>query len=107
MNQIFKAKSVVISRKPGRKEETLKTAFIGLFDENNPHLKAKAPFKVLEIPEVEKVRIRDLLNVSYYLLGNDIVINNLEQVHIIKEGQIITLTGKQIFHLKPKTNSGK
>lgn len=102
MNQTFKVKSVVISRKPGRKEDTLKTAFIGLFEDNNPHLKAKAPSKVLEIPEVEKVRIRDLLNVSYYLLGNDIVINNLEEVHIIKEGQIVTLTGKQTLPIKLK-----
>jgi len=95
MKKTFKIKSVVISRKPGKDPEGFKSAFIGLFKENNPHLKGKAPFKVLEIPEVEKIRIRDLRNISYYLMGNDIVINNLEEVVIIKEDHILTLTGTQ------------
>ena len=95
MEKTFNAKSVVISRKPGKDPEGLKSASIGLFDENNPHLKGKAPFEVVEIPEIEKVRIRELRNISYYLMGNDIVINNLEEVLISKEGNIVTLTGKQ------------
>ena len=74
----------------------MKSAFIGLFKENNPHLKGRAPFEVLEIPNIEKVRIRELRNISYYLLGNDIVINNLTQVTIEKDDDhIITVTGKQ------------
>jgi len=97
MNKTFKAKSVVVSRKPGKDkdEDGLWTAFIGLFDENNPHLKAKVPIEVIDIQEVEKVRIRELRNISYYLMGNDIVINNLEELVISKEGNIVTLTGKQ------------
>jgi hypothetical protein len=95
MKKTFKIKSVVISRKPGKDPEGFKSAFIGLFKENNPHLKGKAPFKVLEIPEVEKIRIRELRNISYYLMGNDIVINNLEEVVITKEDHIVTLTGTQ------------
>ncbi|HIH11791.1 TPA: hypothetical protein HA241_06380 [Candidatus Woesearchaeota archaeon] len=91
----YKAKSVVVSRKPGKNKEGLWTAFIGLFDDNNPHLKAKVPKEVLEIREVEKVRIRDLRNISFYLLGNDIVINNLETVSIDVANNIVTLTGKQ------------
>lgn len=95
MEKIFKVKSVVLSRKPGKDEEGFKSAFIGLFDENNPHLKGRAPFEVLEIHDIEKVRIRDLMNVSYYLLGNDIVINNLSEVTITHEGNIVEITGKQ------------
>ena len=91
----YKAKSITISRKPGTNKDSFKTAFIGLFKENNPHLTAKAPFKVLEIEEVEKVRIRDLRNVSYYLLGNDIVINNLVELNLDYKDNILTLTGKQ------------
>jgi hypothetical protein len=91
----YKAKSIVLSRKKPKDEDSLKSAFIGLFNENNPHLKAKVPFEVLEIPEIEKIRIRDLRNISYYLLGNDVVINNLTEVTIKKEGNIITVTGKQ------------
>ena len=95
MEKTFNAKSVVISRKPGKDPEGLKSAFIGLFDENNPHLKGKAPFEVVEIPEIEKVRIRELRNISYYLMGNDIVINNLVELNTEYKDNILTLTGKQ------------
>ena len=96
MKKVYKAKSVVISRKPGADHpEGLWSAFIGLFMENNPHLKGRAPFEVLDIKDTEKVRIRDLRNISFYLRGNDLVINNLESVTIEKENNIVTLTGKQ------------
>ncbi len=71
------------------------SAFIGLFNENNPHLKAKAPFQVLEFKEIEKVRINELKNISYYLMGNDVIINNLIELNINKENGTLTLTGKQ------------
>ena len=95
MDKKYTVKSVVLSRKPGKDDDTLKTAFIGLFDENNPHLKAKAPFEVLEIEEIEKVRLHELRNVSFYLMGNDIVINNLEELVISQQGNILTLSGTQ------------
>ncbi len=91
----FKAKSVIISRKPGKTKDTAFSAWIGLFDENNPHMKGRAPFEVIEIKEIEKVRLFDLRNISFYLLGNDIVINNLLHVQIEKEGNIVTITGEQ------------
>ncbi|MBU0470710.1 MAG: hypothetical protein KKA62_02075 [Nanoarchaeota archaeon] len=91
----YKAKSVVISRKPLHDKEEEWSAFIGLFNENNPHLKAKVPFKVIEVPHIEKIRIRELRNISYYLRGNDIVINNLTELSIETKDDIMTLTGKQ------------
>jgi len=91
----FKAKSVTISRKPGENKDGFKSAFIGMFEENNPHLQGKVPFNVLEFREIEKIRIRDLRNVSFYLLGNDLIVNNLESVTIRKEGSVLTLTGIQ------------
>lgn len=94
-NKTFKVKSITVSRKPGKDKDTFKSAFIGLFNDNNPHLKAKEPIEVLELKEVEKVRFRDLRNISFYLLGNDIVINNLEEITIKQEGNIVTLMGKQ------------
>jgi len=95
MDKTYKVKSVVISRKPGKDKDGLWSAFIGLFGENNPHLKAKSPIDVLEIKEIEKVRIKELKNISYYLMGNDIVINDLEEVTISVADNIVTLTGKQ------------
>src|SRR3989338_2635982 len=94
-DKTFKAKSITVSRKPGKDKDTFKSAFIGLFNDNNPHLKAKEPIEVLELKEVEKVRFRDLRNISFYLLGNDIIINNLEEITIKQEGNIVTLMGKQ------------
>ena len=91
----YKVKSVVVSRKPSHKNEEVWHAFIGFFDENNPHLKGKVPFEVVEIPNVQKVRINELKNISYYLMGNDIVINNLEELTIQQEDGVVTLTGKQ------------
>lgn len=91
----YKVKSAVIGRKPGKNRDGFWSAYIGLFDENNPHLKAKAPKEVLEIKEIEKVRIKELRNISYYLMGNDIVINNLTELNIDVSDHIVTLTGKQ------------
>jgi len=91
----YKVKSVVVSRKPSHKDEEVWHAFIGFFDENNPHLKGKVPFEVVEIQNVQKVRINELKNISYYLMGNDIVINNLEELTIEQGDGVVTLTGKQ------------
>ena len=91
----YKVKSITISRKPGKDKDGFKTAFIGLFDSNNPHLSAKAPFKVLEFPDVEKVRIRELRNISYYLAGNDLIVNDLIKINFDLDNSILTITGDQ------------
>ena len=91
----YDVKSVVISRKPIHDKEESWSAFIGLFTENNPHLKGKEPFKIIEVKQTEKVRIKELRNISYYLQGNDIVVNNLQEITIYEEVGIVTVTGKQ------------
>lgn len=90
-------KSIVVSRKPGKDKDGLWTAMIGLFDENNPHLKAKVPFKSLDFTDIIKVRFRDLANISLYLMGNDLVINNLItlQIEVDEAKRILTLSGEQ------------
>ena len=93
----FKARSIVVSRKPGKDKDGLWTAVMALFEENNPHLKAKVPTKSVEYEDVIKVRLHDLANVSFYLMGNDLVINNLVNlnVHFDENTRIITLSGEQ------------
>lgn len=91
----YNAKSIVISRKPLDDNEERWAAFIGLFVANNPHLRADAPFKVLEIEDIEKIRIKELRNISYYLAGNDIVINNLVEVIFEEKDGILEITGEQ------------
>lgn len=91
----FKAKSVIVSRKPDGEESW--SVMLALFGENNPHLKGRVPSKVLEFKGVEKVRVKELRNISFYLAGNDLVINNLLKVNMDwdKKKGIVTLTGKQ------------
>lgn len=84
----------IISRKPQEKKDDFKTASIGIYDTNNPHKSAKFPRIVYEFTNTEKVRIKGL-NVSYYLEGNDIIINDLEELFIIKEGTFLVLKGYQ------------
>lgn len=90
-----KTKSALISRKAGSPNDDFKTAVIRLFDINNPHKTQVFPKIVYEFSNAEKVRIRRM-NVSYYLEGNDIVINDLEELMILKDGTKITLKGYQL-----------
>ena len=61
---------------------------------NNGHLKGGFPEATLEYPNIEKVRVRRM-NTSYYLEGNDIVVNDLEEVRIIKKGTLLVVRGYQ------------
>jgi hypothetical protein len=90
-----KTKSVLISRvAKENKEREYKTAILRFFDVNNPHLQDIFPKKIITFTNTEKVRIMDL-NVSYYLEGNDIVVNDLEEIYIEHEGHKIYIHGKQ------------
>ena len=88
-------KSVLIGRLDrDKKTDHFKTAIIRLFEVNNPHKKNVFPTKIYKFTNVEKVRIRRL-NVSYYLEGNDIVVNDLEELYIIRDDHKITLKAYQ------------
>ena len=75
--------SVILSRKkrPVDSDDDWMIAVIKIFDVNNPHKTAELPVKTLEFRNIEKFRIRNL-NVSYYLEGNDIIINDIEELYI-------------------------
>lgn len=93
-----KLKSVMIGRLPRKKEgdkaDEYKTASIKLYTVNNPHKTTEFPIKELEFPNIEKIRIRHL-NVSYYLEGNDIIINDLDEFKIVKKGSKLVVRGFQ------------
>lgn len=98
------AKSVLVSRLPkGEKADEFKTAILRLYDVNNPHKKNVFPKMTYTFTNTEKVRIRRL-NVSYYLEGNDIVINDLEELYIIHEDEKLVLKGYQteVEHRNPE-----
>lgn len=88
-------KSVLISRMAKEDEnDEHKTAILRFFDVNNPHLTEEFPKKVIIYTNKRKVRIMGL-NVSYYLEGNDIVVNDLEEVQIENENSSLYIKGKQ------------
>lgn len=94
----LKAKSIIISRKKlkDRKENEFPVVTIAFFNENNPHLKGRVPSKIIDFKNIEKVRIQDLVNISFYLGGGDLVINNLKQVTVEQQDKnIILVTGIQ------------
>ncbi len=92
----------MIGRKPRVDNNKYKTAVINLFTKNNPHKTGDVPQEMLEYPNVEKVRISDLVNISYYLEGNDLVINDLDRVEIQSEKYILTIHGRQSINPKQK-----
>jgi hypothetical protein len=90
----LKTTCAILSRKPAIDPDKFKTAVIGLYSENNPHKSGKFPNLTYEFSNIEKVRIKGL-NVSYYLEGNDIIINDLEELLIIRMGTFLILKGYQ------------
>jgi hypothetical protein len=92
---VIKTTSLLISRIHKEKDsDEFKIAALRFFDVNNPHKQQVFPRKVLKYTNTEKIRLMGL-NVSYYLEGNDIVVNDLEEVEIVHEGNALYLKGKQ------------
>jgi len=88
-------KSALIGRLPRKEGSKYKTAVIRLYNVNNPHKTTEFPTKTFEFSDTEKVRIRRL-NISYYLEGNDIVINDLEEIFIAHEKNKVVIKGYQL-----------
>lgn len=105
--QVLQVKTTcaILSRKPEVGKDDFKTAVIGLYAENNPHKSGKFPNVVYEFTNIEKVRIKGL-NVSYYLEGNDLIINDLEELLIIHEGTFLVLKGYQ-FEIERRKKQGR
>ncbi|MFC1752749.1 hypothetical protein ACFL96_05070 [Thermoproteota archaeon] len=85
---------VMIGRLPRGEGDQFKTAAFRFYDKNDGHKTDEFPKKTLEYPNIEKIRIRRM-NVYYYLEGNDIIVNDLEEVRIIKKGNMILVRGYQ------------
>lgn len=93
---IHKTKSIIVGRKKGGTED-FKPCFIAFFKVNNPHQKNIVPDKILEFTKIHKIIVEGM-HVNYLLPGNDIVINDLEKIEIVRDGEHIHLKGKQILH---------
>ncbi|HJX06068.1 MAG TPA: hypothetical protein VJ461_05120 [Candidatus Nanoarchaeia archaeon] len=91
------AKSVLVERQEhGKDSDHFRTVVLRLFTVNNPHKEHNIfPTHVIRFSNVEKVRIRRL-NVSYYMEGPHIVINDLEELYLTREDHKLIIKGYQI-----------
>ncbi|TKJ17038.1 hypothetical protein CEE44_00700 [Candidatus Woesearchaeota archaeon B3_Woes] len=87
----YATKSVLVARLPRKGNNEFKTASIKLFEINNPHKTDQLPTENLEFENIEKIKIKNQES-DYFLEGNDIIINNLEFIHIDKKGSTIELS---------------
>jgi len=72
-----------------------KKAVIKLFNTNSPHRKNLLPDETLDFPNTRKVII-EKLTLDYLTEGNDIVINDLEEVEIKQPDSItVVVSGQQ------------
>jgi hypothetical protein len=92
----FDCTSIMLGRKPRVDQAQFKTAVVSLFDKNNPHKEGAAPLKTMDFENIEKVRVYGV-HVTYYLEGNDLVINDLKNVSlkVDQENNLLVLEGKQ------------
>ncbi|MFQ5474566.1 MAG: hypothetical protein ACE5DM_01890 [Candidatus Nanoarchaeia archaeon] len=95
-NQVIdkKAKCIMVGRLPRKEGDDFKTCLIKFFDNNDAHKTGEFPTEELEFSNIENVRIRRL-NVSYYLEGNDILVNDLSNVRILKKYNYLVIRGFQ------------
>lgn len=91
-------KSILISRLPRQENNEYKSVSIKLFNVNDPHKTLEEPTQTLEFHNIEKVRIRRM-NVSYYTEGNDLIVNHLEEVYLVLDGNTIIVRGYQGLNL--------
>jgi|TARA_B100002003_G_C13886677_1_gene432592 hypothetical protein len=85
-----KTKSVLVTRMPRVDDNEFKTASIKLFSINDPHKTEELPKESFEYPNVEKIIIKSV-EVDYFLEGNDLIINNLEEIEIEQKGTIVEI----------------
>lgn len=71
----YDAKCIMIGRKP-RGSNVYKTAFVKIFDNDNPFSPDVLPKDELEFQNVKEVKIRDF-ELTYLLEGNDLFIQKV------------------------------
>lgn len=91
----YKVKSIMLGRKKREhRDDEAYPCYISLFDMNNPHTSGQVPKQTIDIPLIHKVVVKGL-DLNYLLEGNDIVINDLDEIDLeVKEGHVY-ITGKQ------------
>ena len=86
----YATKSLLIARLPRKGDNEFKTASIKLFNINDPHKTDELPTESLEYENIEKIIIKNK-EIDYFLEGNDLIINNLEEINIEEKDNIIEI----------------
>ena len=89
----YNYKCAIIARKKVKETDSY-NCLINMFNINDGHLSGEVPAVFLEFENVKTVEIKNF-DVCYFLVGSDIVLNNLESLEIIEEDNKIVISGKQ------------
>lgn len=76
------------------KDEATYPCFISLFQIHEPHQSGQAPEKIIDYEHIKTVFIKNL-DVNYQLAGNDLILDNLEELSIEEDGEVIIIKGRQ------------
>jgi hypothetical protein len=91
----YKTKSIIVGRKKRlNPNDDNRPCFVALFDVNNPHKQSDGPKEILEFESIHRIIITGL-DINYLLEGNDLAINDLEEVQVEVDGHHVMITGKQ------------
>ena len=91
----YPVKSAIVGRmKRKSKDESTYPCFISLFNITAPHRSGQVPDKILDFERIRKVMIKGL-EINYELAGNDLILDNLDELSVEQEGEVITVSGKQ------------
>ncbi|MAG52378.1 MAG: hypothetical protein CMH62_00275 [Nanoarchaeota archaeon] len=85
----IKAKSILVgkTKKDESHEGNDRPFFVSTFDKNDPHINCQGPVERYDYKKgIHKV-ILDGLKIDYLLAGHDIVINNLKEITLEKDGK--------------------
>ncbi len=79
----YKAKSIIISKRPKKKGEISREFMLALFDINDPHKTIETPKENIKFKNITRVIIKGI-DIHYLVEGGDVLLNSLKQVDIRK-----------------------
>ncbi|MBT3407897.1 hypothetical protein HOC99_03180 [Candidatus Woesearchaeota archaeon] len=89
----YKCKAMLINRKKNRADD-MEYVHITLYSKNNPTISGEMPILDLEFTEVKKAHMFNL-TLNFLTEGNDIEVNNLEEINIDVKNDMVLIEGKQ------------
>ena len=86
----YPAKSAIIGRMPRVGNNEFKTLFVKIFAITKPQMTGAFTEEELHFENCEKV-VFDKCMPVYYLEGNDLILDDIDELEIIENGNVVTL----------------